>query len=112
MHSRFRSYQIGLLVLLVITSACGSANTSRSSEPAAPVVATTAPAIATTAPAITGIQGPDGLNSVVRIGGFEGLTVEDAQIAASEAGWEFIEIRAIDFEEPNRPAVYLSLIHI
>jgi len=44
----------------------------------------------------------------VRIGGFEGLAVEDAQIAASEAGWEFLEVRDIDFEEPNRLADYCN----
>lgn len=101
MHQPIRNYQTILLAVLVITSACSSANISTSPE-------TTTPAVASTTPAITGIQGPDGLNSPVRIGGFEGLAVEDAQIAASEAGWEFLEVRDIDFEEPNRLADYCN----
>ena len=57
---------------------------------------------------VIGIQGPNAFNSPTRIGEFEGLIVEDAQAAALQAGWEFVEVRDIDFVTPERPADYLE----
>ena len=42
---------------------------------------------------------PNGFNSPTRINGFEGLSIEEAQSRAVEAGWEFIEVRSLDFDE-------------
>ena len=88
----------------VTTSDEGVTNDESSSA----VTQTTAAAVATTdAPAI-GIQGPNAFNSPTRINGFAGLSIEEAKSRAVEEGWEFIEVRDIDFVTPELPADYLE----
>ena len=115
-----RSFVLMVAVALAL-AACSDSSVTTSDEgvtndeSSSALTQTTAAAVATTdAPAI-GIQGPNGFNSPTRINGFEGLSIEEAQSRAVEAGWEFIEVRSLDFDETDsdsesagRPADYLE----
>ena len=71
-------------------------------------IRTTGPIVLEESAPVIGLQGPNVFNSPTRIGEFEGLTAEDAEVAALQAGWEFVEVRDINFVTPERPADYLE----
>ena len=78
-------------------------------------IRTTGPVLLPESAPVISTQGPNAFNSPTRIGAFEGLAVEEAEDAALAAGWEFVDVRDIDFDEfdgngesAGRPADYLE----
>lgn len=78
-------------------------------------IRTTGPIVLEESAPVISTQGPNAFNSPTRIGAFEGLAVGEAEDAALQAGWEFVEVRDIDFDEfdgngesAGRPADYLE----
>lgn len=65
-------------------------------------------AVVTTLPLSNDVTDPNSFGSPTRVNAFEGLQSEIARALALDAGWEFLDVRELDFETPELPADYIE----